>query len=315
MAHEQAPLPNQGDTVFLSWPATHTDLVFNHGIDLPGMAPFTLLETEEGKTVMRSILNKQIDAASSVGLGALLETPTFKASQRRAPENYRNAAKLSEVNANCVAFMADLRASRPGVPILISGLVGPSGDAYQPDDHTSDDRAEEIHSAQINAFKNAGADMVGAYTFTHASDAVGAVRAAGRAGIPIVVSFTVETDGRLPFGQSLAEVVAEVDERTNQAPAYYMVNCAHPDHLSNTLSGGDLGGRLKGLIVNASRKSHAELNNATELDAGDPEELGCQMGAILKRLPGLRDVGGCCGTDARHLSQIAIQCANQRAAF
>jgi homocysteine S-methyltransferase len=293
------------DTRFLAWTATHTDLVFNHGLDLPGMATFPLLETQDGRDIMRTVYRRQIEAAGSVGMGAMLVTPTFKASRQRAPEPYKADDAIANANARSVHFLKDLSLDYPDVPTLICGCIGPAGDAYAPESRSSIEQSKSAHSAQIEALAGAGVDLIGAYTFTSADDAVEAVHAAQELQKPIAVSFTVETDGCLPLGQNLVDVIEDVDRRTGQAVDHFMVNCAHPDHIRCALTGHDFGGRLLGVVVNASRKSHAELGRATELDAGDPEELGNDIAALCELIPDIRVVGGCCGTDARHLLDMA----------
>jgi S-methylmethionine-dependent homocysteine/selenocysteine methylase len=166
---------------------------------------------------------------------------------------------------------------------------------------------EPALGGQIGALAGAGADMVAAITMTNTNEAVGLTRAAVAAGMPVAISFTLETDGRLPTGQSLAEAIAEVDEATGGAPAYYMINCAHPTHFDAALAGGGAWlGRIRG--ANASRRSHVELNEAPDLDAGDPVELGGEYRALVRRLPHINVLGGCCGTDHRHIEQICAAC-------
>jgi homocysteine S-methyltransferase len=125
------------------------------------------------------------------------------------------------------------------------------------------------------------------------------------ADIPAAVSFTVETDGRLPTGQPLHEAIDQVDAETSSGAAYFMVNCAHPTHFADALEyDGAWRQRLVGLRANASSKSHAELDESTELDEGDPQDLGARHAALRDRLPNVTVLGGCCGTDARHVAAI-----------
>jgi homocysteine S-methyltransferase len=187
--------------------------------------------------------------------------------------------------------------------------VGPRGDGYDPAALMSDKEAEAYHRAQIETFRDTAADMVSAITMTHVEEAIGIARAAARAGLPAAISFTVETDGRLPTGHTLAEAIERVDAATSRYPAYYMINCAHPTHFEHVLeAGAPWVERLRGLRANASRKSHAELNESPELDIGDPVELGAEHAALRRRLPHLTVMGGCCGTDDRHVAAIAAAC-------
>jgi S-methylmethionine-dependent homocysteine/selenocysteine methylase len=208
------------------------------------------------------------------------------------------------MNRRAIALMEEIRDGLDFDPVVISGCVGPHDDGYNPSELLSADAAREYHSAQISTFAETAADMVTALTMTYAEEAVGITRAAHDAGIPVAISFTVETDGRLPSGQPLGEAIEEVEADTGGQPAYYMVNCAHPTHFDSVLDGPWLD-RIRGLRANASTMSHAELDEAEELDDGDPADLGTRYAGLRERLPQLNVVGGCCGTDHRHVGEIA----------
>jgi S-methylmethionine-dependent homocysteine/selenocysteine methylase len=223
-----------------------------------------------------------------------------------------DAEGIAQVNARAAAFAQDLRASYAGqgLPVLVNGVVGPSGDGYVPDHALTADESEALHRTQVAALAAAGVDLVSAITMTHAGEAIGVARAARAAGLPHAISFTVETDGRLPSGQPLHEALAEVEEATGASPAFYMVNCAHPTHFARELT-GPMRDRIGGIRANASRLSHAELDVAEALDDGDPAEFGLFYGAFARYLPKLRVVGGCCGSDHRHVGAV---CAHLPAA-
>jgi S-methylmethionine-dependent homocysteine/selenocysteine methylase len=195
-------------------------------------------------------------------------------------------------------------------PIVVSGCIGPQDDGYNPRTRLSADEARDYHSTQIGTFAGTSADMVCAITMTYADEATGITRAAREAGLPAVISFTLETDGRLPSGQALGEAIEQVDADTDSGPAYYMINCAHPTHFESVLEGGAAWAhRIRGLRANASTKSHAELDDAEELDEGDPDDLGARYAALRTKLPNLNVLGGCCGTDHRHVSAVRDACA------
>ncbi|HEX6651677.1 MAG TPA: homocysteine S-methyltransferase family protein [Thermoleophilaceae bacterium] len=202
--------------------------------------------------------------------------------------------------------MEELRDAEGGdAPIVISGCIGPQDDGYSPEAKVSAAEAQEYHSTQIGTFADTSADMVCALTMTYADEATGIARAAQEAGLPSAISFTLETDGRLPSGQALGEAIEQVDEETGGAPAYYMINCAHPTHFEDAIaSGAAWAGRIRGLRANASTKSHAELDESDELDEGDPDDLGPRYAALRDRLPNLNVLGGCCGTDHRHVCAV-----------
>ncbi len=196
--------------------------------------------------------------------------------------------------------------SRPSAPIVISGCIGPQGDGYSPESKLSAQEAEEYHSTQIGTFADTAADMVTAVTMTYSDEAIGVTRAAKAAGMPVAIHFTVETDGRLPSEELLGDAIAAVVDATDDGPAYFGINCAHPTHFDDVLAeAGDWRDRIRSLRANASTKSHAELDEATELDAGDPDDLGARYAGLRDVLPNLNVVGGCCGTDHRHVGAIA----------
>ena len=193
--------------------------------------------------------------------------------------------------------------------VVINGVLGPRGDGYRADKQMDATEAEHYHRAQIETFGDTEADMVSAVTMTYSAEAVGIARAAKACGLPVVISFTVEVDGRLPSAETLAEAIEEVDEATSGAPAYYMVNCAHPTHLGNLpVIDAPWRDRVRGFRANASVLSHAELDAATELDPGDPAELGRQYRTLRGQMPRLSVLGGCCGTDHRHIAAICEAC-------
>lgn len=200
--------------------------------------------------------------------------------------------------------MASVRSENDHAPTVISANIGPREDAYAPEAQMDSDDAERYHSEQISALADTDVDVISGYTLAYPSEAIGIVRAARRFGLPVVISFTVETDGRLPTGDLLEEAITQVDAATDSYAAYFMINCAHPEHFSQSLQDAPWMQRIKGIIANASRCSHAELDEAEELDDGNPIELGVQLSEIRRRFPHIQVLGGCCGTDMRHMRQI-----------
>jgi S-methylmethionine-dependent homocysteine/selenocysteine methylase len=222
---------------------------------------------------------------------------------------------VAAANRTAIGLGLELRAAAGGTPVVISGCIGPRGDGYSPDRLMEADEAQAYHAHQVAALAASEADMITAMTMTHVGEAIGVVRAAQAAGMPVAVAFTLETDGRLPSGESLGEAIRAVDAAADAPPAYYMINCAHPTHFAAELAqAGAWAGRLRGLRANASCRSHAELDAATDLDAGDPVKLGRQYAELRRGLPGLTVLGGCCGTDLRHVAAIADACMLARAA-
>jgi S-methylmethionine-dependent homocysteine/selenocysteine methylase len=302
------PLPQLGaEAIFVTDGGLETELVFHDGRDLPCFAAFPLLAQPEGRARLRRYYDGYLDVARRHGDGFIVETPTWRANPDWANELGYSQQRLEEANRAAVELAEGVRttAAADGITAVVSGCVGPRGDGYDPRNAMSAQEAERYHRAQITTFADTSADQVTAMTIPYVDEAVGIVRAATAAGVPVAISFTVETDGRLPTGQPLHEAIDQVDAETDEAAAYFMVNCAHPNHLSAALNqGGRWRQRLAGLRANSSVRSHAELDEATELDEGDPAELGAQHAAMRDRLPAVRVLGGCCGTDARHVAAI-----------
>ena len=295
------------ERLFIGDGGLETTLIFREGFELPCFASFPLLRDRAGTEALRRYYLRFIEIARSHRLGFTFDTPTWRANADWGEPLGYDAAALAAVNREAVEFAATIRAEQESAesPIAICGTVGPQGDAYSPATVMSAEAAERYHAAQVESFAGAGADMIAAYTLTYAEEAVGIVRAAAAAEMPVSIAFTVETDGRLPSGEALGEAIERVDAETAGAAAYFMINCAHPSHYGAVIEeAGPWIERLGGMRANASRRSHAELDSATELDSGDPSELGAEYRTLMPSLPAVRVLGGCCGTDDRHVDSI-----------
>jgi len=311
MSAYRRQLPQLGGDLFLTDGGMETTLIFLEGFTLPHFAAFDLMKNTPGRDALRNYYQSYIDIAKSAGNGFILESPTWRANSDWGTKLGYSESALAAVNEDAIELMKQLRDAHETkhVPMVISGCVGPRGDGYVPGMLMLADEAEAYHAAQIRVFGSAGADMVAAFTMTNANEAVGITRAARSAGLPVAISFTVETDGRLPTGDSLKAAIETVDASTGKGPIYYMVNCAHPTHFADALAeGGAWRERIRGIRANASKRSHAELNDAPELDSGDPLELGRQYRELVRTYPQINVLGGCCGTDHRHLQSICDQC-------
>lgn len=304
-------LPQMGGGIFLTDGGLETDLIFNDGIELPEFASFVLLSDEDGIAALRSYYRRFMQIAGEHETGFIFESPTWRSSLDWGEVLGYERAALIEANRRAIELMLELRdelADTAG-PIVVSGCIGPRGDGYVADSAMSAEEAAEYHGLQVDAFAAAGADMVTAITMTNVPEATGIALAAGAAEIPSAISFTVETDGRLPDGTALLDAIASVDELTDAAPAYFMINCAHPDHFASGLDPAHPAtSRIRGIRANASRMSHEELDEAEELDDGNPDELAGQYEELRRRFPEINVLGGCCGTDARHVAAIAAAC-------
>jgi S-methylmethionine-dependent homocysteine/selenocysteine methylase len=302
MQYRQA-LPQVGGTTCVTDGGIETVLIFHRGLDLPSFASFPLLSTPEGTEELCRYFEPYAQLAAERGLTAFFDTPTWRANGDWGAQLGYGAAELDEANRQAVELLEEVRAAAE-TPVVISGCLGPRDDAYRPGAPMSADEAERYHSAQITTLSDTAADLITALTLTYPEEAIGIVRAARQREMPVVIAFTVETDGRLPGGTELGAAVEQVDAETDSAAEYFMVNCAHPTHFADVLEGRWVE-RLGGLRVNASRKSHAELDEAEELDEGDPAELADRHRELRPRLPNVHVAGGCCGTDHRHLAAIA----------
>lgn len=282
-----------------------TELIFGDGMELPLFAAFPMVEDDEGRDRLARYYGEYMRIAEEAGMSFVAESPTWRANADWGSRLGYDAKDLVRVNTLAISFLTELMAASPLEDTKVSGCLGPRGDGYRPDLTMSAAEARRYHAPQVDAFADAGADAVTALTLTHVGEAAGIALAAEAAGIPAVISFTVETDGRLPDGTPLGQAIEAVDDATHGSVAMFMVNCAHPDHLSRALeSEVPWTARLGGVRGNASRMSHAELDEATELDAGDPDDFGASHLPLRDALANVEVLGGCCGTDARHVRAL-----------
>ncbi len=297
------------ERLFLTDSGLETDMIFNHGIDLPHFAAITMLQSPEGRAALDVYFRQHIDVARRAGTGFVLQSASWRASPDWAAPLGLSVAELDALNIESIAMLHRLRdeLADTTLPMAVSGCLGPRGDGYDPGRIMSPQEAEAYHGHQAALLAAQGPDLLSAMTITNVPEAIGITHATAATGVPLVLSFTVETDGRLPTGDTLADAIAAVDTATGSYPAYYMVNCAHPSHFAAVLD-GEWAMRVRGVRANASRCSHAELDAMTELDAGDPAELGQLYAALRRRHPQISVLGGCCGTDLRHIEAIAAAC-------
>ena len=311
-----APLP-QLERLFLTDAGLETDILFNRGIDLPCFASITLLQTDGGRRALEDYYRGFLELAQRMGTGLVLESATWRSSPDWAEPLGMTQAVLDSLNRDAISMLMGFRDEyqTDASPIVVSGCIGPRGDGYDPGQIMSVDEAQAYHAHQAHIFHSAGVDMISAITMTNISEAIGLAQAAKALHVPVAISFTVETDGRLPTGDRLADAVAAVEEATQNYPAYYMINCAHPTHFVGCLEENAVWtARIRGVRANASTCSHAELDAMTELDIGDPADLAARHKALIERFPHITVIGGCCGTDLRHVTAIAEACTESKRA-
>ena len=304
-------LPQLSGKFFLTDSGLETTLVFRENMELPGFAAFPLLENEKGFELLKNYYRQHAALATANHAGFVLESVTWRANKDWGEKLGYSEKDLDEANHRAIDFLCEIRDEfeTENSPMVISGCIGPRGDGYVPSDLMSSEEAEKYHSAQIRTLSKTNADFVSAFTINYVEEAIGIARAAKSENMPVVISFTVETDGKLPSGQTLKEAIKEVDEETDYYPAYFMINCAHPTHFENVLEKGESWtNRIRGIRANSSAKSHAELDESISLDEGNPAELGRQYRRLLSKLKTVNVLGGCCGTDFRHISEIAKCC-------
>lgn len=310
MSKYRKNLPQLSGGLFLSDGGMETSLIFLQGVDLPHFASFVLLADEEGKQQLTRYYEGFLPIARRHHTGFLLDTATWRANPDWGGLLGYDRPALRTANERAVQLCLELRQrwETPVSPIVINGVIGPRGDGYKAGRMEAVE-AEDYHAFQISVFSRTKADMVSAVTMNTVDEAVGIARAARLFGMPCAVSFTVETDGHLTDGTSLRAAIEETDEATDGSLVYYMINCAHPSHFEQALKRGESWiNRIYGIRANASAKSHVELDESTELDPGDPVALGRDYRRLTERFPAIRILGGCCGTDERHIAQIGFSC-------
>jgi homocysteine S-methyltransferase len=307
MSKYRKHLPQLNDRLFITDGGLETTLIFHHGVELPLFASFVLLNDDRGREILVRYFAEYTELARANGVGIVLESATWRANADWGRQLGYDADQLADTNRKSIALLLETRQAleTARTPVIISGNLGPRGDGYSPAARMTVQQARDYHAPQIETFARTEADMAAAFTMNYVEEAIGIVAAAKAAEMPVAISFTLETDGRLPSGETLEHAITRTDAETAGYPLYYMINCAHPTHFQAVLRrSGAWQERIRGLRANASKCSHAELDASTDLDAGNPDELGQQYRALTTLLPRLSVVGGCCGTDRRHVAAI-----------
>lgn len=284
-----------------------TTLVFHQGIELNEFAAFELLLHREGRKILSSYYARYIAIAKKYNLSFVLETPTWRTNSDWGQKLGYSDSELDAINQDATELMREIAAHHHLDPerTLISGCIGPRADGYIAGMKMMPGEARRYHSRQIACFALADVDLVTALTLNYTEEAIGIAIAAAELNLPVVLSFTLETDGKLPDGEDLRSAIARVEKATESYPEHYMINCAHPEHFREILDANQgWVSRIKGLRANASTKSHAELDAMTELDSGDKLMLARHYQEMTSLLPDLKAYGGCCGTDHKHLEAI-----------
>lgn len=311
MASKWRTLPQlTSSKLFLTEAGIETTLIYRKNINLPSFSTLPLLSTEEGTENLLSIYQDYINTALTHSTGIVLETRTWRGSPAWASKLGLSTSQVLNLNRAAVTILRDLRhgAETPSTPIVISGTLGTLQDAYQDSTGTvSITLAQENYRSQVHVLAQEGVDMLSIMTVTNLNEAIAAVTVAREFNLPIHVSFSIETNGRLQGGRTVDDVIREVDHLTESYTTYFGVNCAHPRHIMAALQGvsKEVRSRIGSIRGNASLKSHQELDNTLVLDRGDVSVYVGEFDGLLNILPELKVVGGCCGTDEEHLDALA----------
>lgn len=304
-----ATFPPRRDGVFyLAEGGQETEIMYKFGHDLPHFAMFTLLDQPAAVADMRAMYRRYLDTAARHGFNALMGGLDYRASPDWAGLLGYTRSDLRDMQLRSVDFLREAAQPYAGQirEILIVGTVGPRGDAYSLNQVITADEAEDYHSAQLETLRDAKVDLVSALTFNNTPEAVGVARAAASFGLPLSVSFALDSDHRLMSGPTLREVIETVDREAGEArPAYFGVNCSHPLEFTPALESGEWIRRIRMLRPNAVSMEKTQLCRLGHLESGDPDELGRQMGELAARYPHIDIWGGCCGTWDAHLDRIA----------
>ena len=299
-------LPHETDDIFLTDGGTETWLMYKRGFELPHFSAFHLLHDEKAVRALRDYYAAFANIAVKLGTPFIFDSLTYRASRDWGALLGYSTEGLAEMNHKCIELYRECATEAGLAPenTVISGCIGPKGDAYQTNQDLTAESAEAYHSEQIDTFKVARADIVTALTLNTTDEAIGITMAAAKAGIPAVIAFTIEKDRKLRSGETLKQAIETVDAATSNAPAYYMINCSHPVDFGPALSSAPWANRIRGLRANASSLDHGTLCQLGHLEEGNPDELASQYVDIRAAHPKMNVFGGCCGTDYLHVEKI-----------
>jgi homocysteine S-methyltransferase len=300
--------PQREGIFYLTEGGQETEIQYRHGHDLPEFAMYPLLDKPEGMADLKAMYSRVLDVAAEHGFAAMISGLDYRGSPDWAAKLGYSREGLADALTQAIAFLREVAQPYEGQikDILIGGQVGPRGDAYSLNRTITADEAEEYHSFQLEVHKRNEVDYVWAATFNNVPEAVGVARAAARIDLPLQISFTLDSNHCLKSGPSLKEAIEAVDAEAGDArPDFYGINCSHPLEFEPALEPGDWIKRIRSLRPNASAKDKIDLCKLGHIEDGDPFDLGQRVGALARRYPHLDIFGGCCGTWAPHLDQIA----------
>lgn len=299
--------PRKEGRFYLTEGGTETELMYKHGFELPHFAMFPMLENPDALSRMRDMFRSYLDVAAKHEFCALMGGLDYRASPDWGELLGYSPASLSDANLQSIEFLREIaREYSSQIPeILIQGLIGPRGDAYERNESITENEAEDYHAVQLETLKKADVDSALAITFNNIPESIGVARAAAKIGVPLGISLTLDSNSKLHSGPSLAEAITDIDKETDQSPEYFLINCSHPIEFEPAIEPGDWIRRIRGVRPNASKMEKIALCQIGHLEDGDPEELGTLCGDLARRYPHMDIWGGCCGTWSNHLNEIA----------
>ncbi|MBW2409401.1 MAG: homocysteine S-methyltransferase family protein [Deltaproteobacteria bacterium] len=271
----------------------------------PYIANAGLIYDQAGKQAMTRIYRQYIDIASRYRLPMIVSAPTWRASSERINKSAYSGRET--MVKDCADFINRIRqdVSQSADCIYIAGLIACRGDSYEPREALTADKAEAYHRLQAQELAHAGVDFILAATLPAVSEALGIAAALSQCAIPYSLSFVIRSDGRVLDGTPLQAAIEKIDAAVNPGPLFYQINCVHPAIFRKAIEQSEPGfDRLLGLQANTSEKSPEELDGLGYLDTSEPEEFAESMLALHTHF-GLKIIGGCCGTDHRHIEEIA----------
>lgn len=297
----------QNGRFYLSEGGTETELMYKYGFELPQFALYPLLNNHDATSTMRGMFRSYLDVVARNEMNALMGGLDYRASPDWGKLLGYSPAGLAEANHQSIDFLRELAAEYVSDinEILIQGLIGPRGDAYERNTKITVNEAEDYHSVQLNTLKDANVDLALAITFNNVPESIGVARAAVKLGVPLAISLTLDTHSRLNSGPSLEEAITRIDAETGQSPEFYLINCSHPLEYEPAITPGNWINRIRGVRPNASKMDKISLCKIGHLEDGDPEELGNLCGGLARRYPHMDIWGGCCGTWDTHIHEIA----------
>ena len=265
---------------------------------------------EKKRAALASIFKEYLDVGSKYHLPLVLSTPTWRASEQRMAEaGYAH----KDVNGDNYRFLDDLRQGYGDYAhrALICGLMSCRGDAYNPAEALSTAEAEDFHGWQADRLARSGVDFLLAATLPAYTEALGLAKAMAATNTPYIVSFVLRSEGTLLDGTPLKKAIAGIDNAVSPRPLAFMGNCTHATFFKAALTHPDNASdmvreRVVGLFANTAASTPEELNNCNALVEEDPAVFGKTVAELYRSL-GMKILGGCCGTDQRHIDQLAKQ--------